>query len=181
MSKIAYHKYCRHHKGVKQVKREFVKLQKQFEHIENSCYIDFTGVADEDLFNLNYFIRKHYERMHRKLTEEMEVSKKDFHSEFSTEFYWNTMNFITGIEYIIGIVHEGYPVNVMEYTFTFSNPEASFADKKDEYARHFRINPLIGFRKVFFAYRGENKRQLWTLSISDDDLKGVDKIVILYQ
>jgi hypothetical protein len=181
MIKIVYHKYCRHHAGVKKVKREFVKLLKQFEHIEPSCYVDLTGVADKDLFNLNYRIRKNYECMHRRLTAEMEDSKKDFHSEFSTNFYIDTMNFIKGMDKIIGIVHEDYPINVMEYTFTFSNPDASVFDKKYEYKRHFESNPLIGFRKEFFAYRGENKRQLWTLTVSDDDLEGVDKIVIQYQ
>lgn len=181
MSEIAYHKYCRHHAGVKKVKREFVKLFKQFEHIETSCYLAFTGVADEDLFHLNYEIRKHYDQLHKRLTEEIEVSKKDFHAEFSTNFYTDTMKFIKGIHEIIGLIDTDYPRHVMEYTFTFSNPDAAVADKKDEYSRYFRINPLIGFRKAFFAYRGKNMRQLWTLTVSDDDLEGVDKIVIQYQ
>jgi hypothetical protein len=181
MSKITYHKYCRHHAGVKKVKREFVKLLKQFEHIETSCYIDFTGVADEDLFNLNYRIRINFVGMYRKLTNEIEDSKKDFHSEFSTNFYIDIMNFIKGIDKIIGIVHEDYPINVMEYTFNFRNPEASVEEKKHEYERHFTANPLNGFRKEYFFYRGESKRQIWPLTVSPDELTGVDKIVIQYQ
>lgn len=181
MSKIAYHKYCRHHAGVKKVKREFVKLLKHFEHIETSCYIDFTGVADEDLFNLNYIIRKRYEWLSKQLTEEIEVSKKEFHSEFSTGFYADTLNFIKGIDKIIRLVNEDYPTNVMKYTFTFSNPAATVDEKALEYKTHFETVSKIGFRKSFFAYRGEIKRQLWPLFASPDDLEGVDKIVIQYQ
>jgi hypothetical protein len=179
MNKIAYHKYCRHHAGVKKVKRRLIQLLKQNGHIESSCNIAFTGVAESDLFELKYLISKHYKKVNTRLTEEIKLLPTE--AEFSSEFYHNTLYFIDCIDNIIDIIHDQYPVNVMEYTFTFSNPDAPVLDKKYEWKRHFEINPLDGFRKAFFAYRGEIKRQLWTLTVSDDDLEGVDKIVILYQ
>jgi hypothetical protein len=179
MNKITYHKNCRHHAAVKKVKREFIKALKQAEHIEPSCNIEFTGVAEVDLFELKYMISKHYKKVHTRLTEE--VKELPPNAEFSREFYHHTLYFIDDIEEIIDFIHNEYPVNVMEYTFTFSNPEASTEEKKMEYQWHFKANPLIGFKPEYFAYRGENKRQIWPFTLSLSDLEGVDKIVIKYQ
>ncbi len=179
MNKITYHKDCRHHAAVKRVKRQFIKILKQAEHIEPSCNIAFTGVAERDLFELKYIISKHYKKVHTRLTEE--IKELPTNAEFSREFYHHTLYFIDDIEEIIDFIHNKYPVNVMEYTFTFSNPEASVEEKKMEYQWHFKANPLTCFRPEYFAYRGENKRQIWPFTLSPSDLDGVDKIVIKYQ
>lgn len=179
MNKITYHKNCRHHAAVKKVKRKFSQALKGIEHIESSCIIAFTGVAECDLFELKYLISKHYKKIHARLTEEIKDLPTE--AEFSNEFYHHTLYFIDDIKYIIDFIHNEYPVNIMEYTFTFSNPEASVEEKKMEYQWHFTANPLTGFKKEFFAYRGEDKRQIWPLTLSESDLDGVDKIVIKYQ
>lgn len=67
MSKISYHPKYRNHLAVKKLKAGFLKVIKECNSYEPSCYVKLTGVADDDMFFLDYHISDEYKSLHNKI------------------------------------------------------------------------------------------------------------------
>ena len=182
MSKVKYHKHCRKHEAVAKVKRRLLKLIKQTEEIDFSLYITLTGVEDTDYRAVKYYIGSEYQNLYRKIGKEIEENK-DSNEGYYTSRHLTRLTAIKELEdivhYIINNYHQFTEIKKVEYVF--AEPNGNVDEKKRQFLRHFELNPCIGFEKEYFAITGEKRKQLFGLTTTNQDLEGVEKIVIEYQ
>lgn len=182
MKKAKYHKHCRHHEHVKKVKAMINRALNKYQRIGADFWFQLTGVCYEDHNHLKYMVREAAKKMATQLLEEHKQNSEDLTCDFNFETHKLRLDWAIELDHIMHYIGYNYPVNVQTEEFVFTNPDATNQDKMNEYKRHYGRKPLHGFNKSFFVhYKEGNKRQVWALTITLDDLINAVKIETHYE
>lgn len=181
MKKIQFHDYCRKHKEVKKVRAMLSIAMNNLEDINPDFYHHLTGITYEDESFIKYLIRKKMLELGDLITKDVQYNSAESSCDFNISRYKKYFEWVEVLEKARKIIAD-YPLNIKTDVYTFSNPNATAYEKKEECLLHYKQNPVFGFNKKYYKVNSAGeKHRLFPLFFTDGDLTDACQIITEYE
>jgi hypothetical protein len=192
MSKIAYHKMCRHHEAVARAKRMLNKIEKRFGGFQGEfyCNIQLTGIADIDGREVNSYVTRHLTELKKKIEHQLEKNEKWVNGEWNEQYeegYYTPplleqFEIFEALKVVYSFIRSGYPeIEIKKsevFVLTAQTPEAKY----HEVLKFYRSKPVDGFNQEIFAVlENDEIKKLYPITFSVYDLTTVKSVFIEFQ